>query len=476
MAALAALITGLAVYGVYAREREQAAAIDAPTAPGGLFREEQARGTSLTAVGSTEGLDRPCTAWLLDVGAPADAPALAVTAGRCVGIEDSTTVLADVPASGSVSFNTFAALTSADYVAPVVSSAERIVWASMRGTDLAVLRLGASYAELSAQGVDPIAPVSALADGGEVLVAGVPVEGVPEDEQNLRGSRCSVGATTDVAEVPWIFQSMQVSGCAGILEGSAGSPAFNSAGEAVGMVTTTTIGAPEATDCALGRPCEVGQGSVSLRTDTSYVLPVGQLAGCFPGGALTLGDGCALEDPATVVVASVGSTEVEAGADLEVSIEGTAPPSVSAKQGMLGSVDCWDQAGWVPALVSEGSLVVTAPSAQGLGLLCVGASSQPTPILLTVSGQAPASGDFELAQVPVEGGVEVRPVPEPPQYSTFTWVSGPAGTIDCATAEGYTEFVGEPALIEAADLPSTVCVIAYDESGTPSEPVAFEVE
>jgi hypothetical protein len=476
MAALAALITGLAVYGVYAREREQTAAIDAPTSPGGLFREEQARGTSLTAVGSIEGLALPCTAWLLDVGAAPDSPALAVTAGRCVGIEDSTTVLADLPTTGSVSFNTFAALTSADYVAPVVAPVDRILWASMRGTDLAVLRLGASYAELSAQGVDPIAPVDPLAEGGEVLVAGVPVEGVPDDEQNLRGSRCSVGATTDVAEVPWIFQAMQVSGCAGILEGSAGSPAFNPAGEAVGMVTTTTIGAPEATDCAAGRPCEVGEGTVSLRTDTSYVLPVGQLAACFPEGTLTLGDDCDLEDPETVVEATVASTEVEAGSAIEVGIEGTAPRAVSTKQGMLGSVDCWDAEGWVPAFVVDGALTVTAPSGQGLGLLCVGASSHPTPILLTVSGEAPASGEFELAQVPVEGGVEVRPVPEPPEFSTFTWVSGPAGTIDCATAEGYTEFVGEPALIEAADLPSTVCVIAYDDAGTPSEPVAFEVE
>ena len=35
---------------------------------------------------------------------------------------------------------------------------------------------------------------------------------------------------------------------------------------------------------------------------------------------------------------------------------------------------------------------------------------------------------------------------------------------------------GEAALIEAADLPATVCVIAYDEAGTPSAPSAFTVE
>jgi hypothetical protein len=36
-------------------------------------------------------------------------------------------------------------------------------------------------------------------------------------------------------------------------------------------------------------------------------------------------------------------------------------------------------------------------------------------------------------------------------------------------------FTGRPAFLQAADLPATVCVIAYDDAGTPSVPVAFEV-
>ena len=131
MAALAALITFLAIYGLYSRQRAESEATTGPAAPGGLFQEGQARGTSLTAVGRANGLAEPCTAWLLDTGGAAGDPAHAVTAGRCVGIADSATVLVDQPIDGAeVEFNTFASLTSASRVEPVVAPVESIAWAS----------------------------------------------------------------------------------------------------------------------------------------------------------------------------------------------------------------------------------------------------------------------------------------------------------------------------------------------------------
>ena len=58
----------------------------------------------------------------------------------------------------------------------------------------------------------------------------------------------------------------------------------------------------------------------------------------------------------------------------------------------------------------------------------------------------------------------------------FRWVSGPVDSIDCATAEGYVEYRRVPATIQAADLPSTVCVIGIDEAGNESKPAAIKVE
>ena len=478
LAFLAALVVLLSMIGLYARQSREAEALDAPSSPGGLFREDQARGTSLTSVGRLTGMSQPCTAWLLDAGAPGTTPAYAVTSGRCAGVEDSASVLSGVPVTDArIEFNTFAALTTAERSESVPAAVEEVVWASARGTDLAILRLGSSYSELAGKGVAGISPTAMLDEGGQILIAGVPVKGIAADETHLRGSRCAIGATSDVAEQPWLWSAMGAVDCGGMLEGSAGSPAFNPAGQAIGMMTTTTIGAPAGSDCSTGRPCEVTTGSVSFSPDTSYLVSVDALSACFPEGTFTLGGDCALEDPDSVVAASLGSSSAQAGADLPVRIGADPGDVVGTRAAMLDGGDCWDKAGWQVAAVSlAGTVTVTAPSRQGLALVCVGSASQPTPLFVTIAGTAPDAGAIELDQVPVEGGVQVRPVADPPDYSTFRWVVGPAGTTDCAIAEGYTEFTGEAALIEAADLPAVVCVIAYDEAGTPSAPSAFTVE
>jgi len=139
-------------------------------------------------------------------------------------------------------------------------------------------------------------------------------------------------------------------------------------------------------------------------------------------------------------------------------------------------VDCWGEDGWAPVAVARGRAVVTAPGQQGLALMCLGSAAQPTPLVVTVSGTAPDAATIDLRQEPVEGGIQVAPVPDPPKLSRFAWVIEPGGSADCATAEGFTPFAGEPTLIEAADLPATVCVIAYDDAGAASAPTGIRVE
>lgn len=481
MAALAVMVTLLAVIGVYTRASREADAPGGPSSPGGLLQEAQARGTSLTSVGRAVGLPSPCTAWLLETGAGGSDAAYAVTAGRCVGIDDSSTVVSrQAVTDASIEFNSFAAPTGASGSEPVVADVTQVTWASTRGTDLAVLRLGSTYEELADRGVRAIVAVAPPAEGGQILVAGVPVQGIAEEQMRLRGSRCSIGATVDVAEEPWTFQQMQASDCAGMLEGSAGSPAFNPAGEAVGMVTATTVSAPEGVDCGAGRPCEVGDGSTSVKGDTSYLVAVDVLSGCFPDGRFALGAGCGLEDPASVVAAGVEPATGRPGAAVLVEVgspEAVDAPTVALDRGRLGAVDCADPAGWtIEDVRPDGTVPVTLPTDEGFALVCVGGPAHPTALMVLVDGTPPDAGGIQLAQVPVDGGVRVAPIPDAPEFSSFLWVSGPSGTIDCAVAEGYTAYRGVPATIEAADLPSTVCVIAVDEAGNPSSPAAIDVD
>jgi hypothetical protein len=386
----AALVTLLGVIGLWYRASERMAQVaDGASDPGGLFLASQASGTSLTAVGRLDGLPLPCTGWLLDVAAPASAAAYAVTAGRCTGIDDAVTVLADDPVQDvTLALLDFAPVTSAEPSLAVPVSVERVVWASTRWRDLAILQLDATYGELTDRGIRAIRPVAAPDDGTAILVAGVPIDGIPAEERHLRGSRCTIAGSTDLLEPPWVFDDLRRSDCAGILGGSAGSAVFNPAGDAVAMVTTTTIGTTDDGTCAEGAPCEVGPAVTSYAPDTTYLTPVADLAECFPGGRFQLGAACGLEDPAGVVAAQAQAQSGAPRGSVTVTLDPArgAPDVVAAVQGRLGSVDCADPAAWGEPQPSQGwRLDLALPGEPGWALACVGSPEQPTPVLVRAS-------------------------------------------------------------------------------------------
>ena len=476
LAILATMVAFLAIYGVWNRQTSHADRDRSAESPGDQLQAATAEGTSLAAVGRASGLDSPCTVWLLDVDAPEKANAYAVTAGTCVGVADPTSILTAEPVEGATAaFRVFAPPTAGARAEVVEAPIDEVVWASVRGTDLAVLRLGATYGDLAAEGIRPIRPVDVLPQDAQILVAGVPVEGIAASEQYLRGSRCQVGPTTDVLEDSLLWHDLQSSTCRGILDGSQGSAVLNQVGEAVGMVNTSTIGAEEGQDCVQGRPCEVSPGGVTFAENHSYMVPVDALAGCFPEGEFALGAQCDLEDPTTVVVADISTTVASPGASVQVQFEDRNPNAAEAelKSGPLGEIDCRDLVGWE---LARPPYAVTMPMQEGFALVCVGSSDQPTEIVVRVDTSAPDPATIELLQTPTEGGVLVEPVVDPPDLVGFRWVSGPKGAMDCANAEGYTLYQGTPALVQAADMPSTVCVIGIDEAGNESAPSSHDVE
>jgi hypothetical protein len=391
MPILAAAVTFLAVFGAWQRQKAQEDASNAPTDPAGLFLATQAAGTSLTGAGRTRGTAQPCTAWLLDTGSPSRATAYAVTAGRCVGAIDAVSVISDEPLAGaSIDLNDFARVSTSAPPNAVPVAVDRVEWASARWTDLAILRLGTTYGELAAQGIQAIRAGAAPSDGTEILVASVPVEGIPGDQQYLRGSRCTTGRTADVLEDRLLWRDARATDCAGILGGSAGAPVFNQAGEAVALVATTTIGAPEGPDCGPGRACEVRDGGVQpMAADTTYVLPVAGLEACFADGEFTIAGSCPLEDPATVVRASTPSPSGTPGATAPVRLDPTSPApdaGVADRSGPMGQVDCFDPEGWsTPVAADDWSLDLTLP-ASGWQLACIGSPEQPSPVVVAVAG------------------------------------------------------------------------------------------
>ena len=133
---------------------------------------------------------------------------------------------------------------------------------------------GATYGGSPAAASARSTPWPAPEKGAEILIAGVPIGGIEPNQQYLRGSRRQVGETSDILEAGLLGHDAQASDCAGILGGSQGSPVFNPAGEAVAMVTTTTIGATEKTECALGLPCQVSEdGGIAVKENTTTCCP-----------------------------------------------------------------------------------------------------------------------------------------------------------------------------------------------------------
>lgn len=467
----------LALAGVGVLSHQQVISGDrGPAAPGRSLVVSQGAGTSLTGIGALDGLAEPCTAWLLDTGAPATTQAVAVTTGRCAGIPDTGTVLVGESVHGvTVALRALAPDTDADTASPVPVPVEQVLWASGRWQDRALLRLGATYGELAQEGVRAI-PVGSAQQGDPVLVAGVPVAGIAPEQQVLRGSRCEIGPVVDVLDDGWYWQGTHASDCTGILAGSAGSPVLDAAGRAVGMVVASTVGAADGHDCVADRPCEVRDEAAVVAGDTTYVTAVDDLAGCLPRGVLVLGGSCPLELPDDAVPATAGRRAAQPGDQVAISVRAPGRTRVAVRTGAVGTVDCTDPLGWsAPQAARDWAAVVTLPTRPGWTLACVGSAEHATPVLVEADATPPDPGQIVLDEQPVAGGVRVAPTAAPPDLVDFRWVVGP-GRVDCATAEGYVAYADTPGFVQADDLPATVCVIGVDDAGNASDPAAFLLE
>ncbi len=420
-----------------------------------------------------------CTGFLVDTGVP-EAPGTLVTNGHCVGIWDSSTVVVDdASAPMSVSFRSF--IDTVDEVVEVESTSTR--WATMRGTDLAVVELDRTLGELQADGIRayrlaPLAPV-----GAPITVVGVPTSGVPAEETFLRRVDCSVlREPVRLLEWRWLWDEAQPNDCRGIVGGHSGSPVFDADGAVVAIINTTTIGAPVGGDCDLGRPCElVGDVPVQVR-DTSYAQPVDVLDGCFVDGRFALADGCELEsgDPVSVQQITLygrspwsWSAEVMPGGFDEVAV----------KVGPIATTDCRVADGYG----RPGSLTTYTeplPDAEGTELLCVVGVETDGSLSLRGAGFARATTDLTPPVAPIElgssgtteDGYFTEPIFNPPDLTDFLLSYGPAADMDCADESQYVRYRRVPLIIGPEELPAKVCVIGIDSAGNETEPAEFVLD
>ncbi len=420
-----------------------------------------------------------CTGFLLDTGAP-EAPGTLVTNGHCVGIWDSSTVVVDdASAPLSVTFRSF--IDTVDDVVEVQSTSTR--WATMRGTDLAVVELDRTLGELQSQGIAayriaPLAPV-----GAPITVVGVPTAGVPAEETFLRRVDCTVlREPVRLLEWRWIWDAAQPNDCRGIVGGHSGSPVFDSSGAVVAIINTTTIGAPSGGECDLGRPCElVGSEPVQV-SDTSYAQPVDVLAGCVVEGRFALGGDCVLEPADPVAVQQVTiygrspwswTAEVAPGTFDEVAL----------KVGPIATTDCRVAEGYGEPQPA-GPISEPLPDAESTQLLCVAGVDADGSLALLRAGFARATTDLSPPVGPIElatsgstaDGYFTEPIFNPPDLSDFLLAYGPAAGTDCSDESQYFRYRRVPLMIGPEELPVKVCVIGIDSAANETEPVEFVLD
>jgi hypothetical protein len=428
-----------------------------------------------SGIGQLQGLGSTCTAFLIDAGEPSE-PAYAMTTGRCVGLADASTVLRDQPGTGGVvTFRLFQDTPSDHAEIPV----ERVLYATMRGTDVAILALGASRRELA--GLTAYGLTDTPSAGRGVNVVGIPAGGLADTDWVLRGDSCTAGPSVRLVEWEWAWDEALATDCKGILPGSAGSPVFarGDPSTAVGMVNTTTIGAAPGRNCGLGQACELTPDGATRQPDRTYAMPIGAWANCFDPDWDPTSSGCPVERAPVMVDAPLRA--VRPGGRWGATIAAPTPLAV-VKSGPAGTTDCRDPAGYGPP-PSGVRYDEPLPPQEGVYVLCAAAIDALGTPDTADAGAAVVEVDATPPDEPIQiartqgpdGGLSVEPVLVPPEYSSFDVKAGRRASTNCVRTVGYAPSGQVPLQVPADQLPARLCVIGVDEAGNRGAPQTFDL-
>ncbi|WP_437275234.1 serine protease [Sorangium sp. So ce375] len=438
-----------------------------------------------------------CTAVLVDPAGRLEAPAHVLTNAHCThewtAEAAANAVFVDTEAAPDLQmiFNYFVDTEETQVVIP----ARTIRYATMKGTDLAVVELDATIGALAARGVVAlgVAP-SAPSPGAPVSVVGAPQLEV----EFLRRARCTEEGTFDVVEHRWHWFDAHRNRCAGIANGSSGSPVLDRSQRVYAIVNTTTLGSPPDGDCFLGRPCEIDAPPGLSAEGASYAIDVTGVGACFgDDGRFALDrEGCALdagraldvlayplprERPSDPATGAANTWDVTLG-------ERDGLGFFRYKLGRAGEIDCRRQEGYSAPITldSQALSALVLPEAEGVHLLCALAGPTATPdaawqplsfptVVLTTIDTTPPSRRPELSRGgDATEGMRVEPIFSLPELADFEYRLGPRDTTDCGDpAAEWLRYRRFPIFVAPRDLPARFCVRPTDWVGNVGEPFEY---
>lgn len=330
-----------------------------------------------------------CTGTLIRGSDNPSAPVYLLTAGWCVldpMLRTNGTVVDGESELGiEASFGRFQ---DAEMAPTPALAARHIAYATLNGTDLALLKLESTRGELAALGVEPLSVDLSTVNVGDALrVVGSPrayLGGSYERDDFLRESRCTKLASSDVAEHHFLWFDNTVSRCPGMGDGAEGAPVLNATGKVIAIHHRVYgAGIPNA-PCFFGSPCEVGGGQPDrVERGRTYAVPLTPLNGCFAenGSFDVTREACHLEGSDSLQIRDKPSLLMAPGPNKVWGAEVASKTftAIRIKMGPAADTNCRDATGYSnPVSLDTANLTFASlplPETEGLYMLCAVAGS-----------------------------------------------------------------------------------------------------
>jgi V8-like Glu-specific endopeptidase len=242
-----------------------------------------------------------CTAFFLNTKGDDNAPAYAVTNGHCAILPKflkATEIITNRPTDIVFKLNYFVNTKSKVKTIPI----KKIVYATMKGTDITVFELNTTFKNLVKAGFTPLDIDTVPPNLGEpVKVIGIPGSGVQHSLRYLHKATCETGVAVDLNEDVYQWKNSVRHRCSTI-GGMSGSPMISQkTNRVIGIVNTgVNDDALEQKECSWNRPCEVsGNGKKLTLPEENYAQRVDAIPTCFDHkGRFNLNlSSCRLEKP-----------------------------------------------------------------------------------------------------------------------------------------------------------------------------------
>ncbi|HEY9725408.1 MAG TPA: serine protease [Chroococcales cyanobacterium] len=297
-----ALVSNLAQAAIYDRNGNKLpdADVNSPNVNWELLTAE--RGKTYNGVGLLEQRGEGfCTAFFVNTEGDDKAPAYAMTNGHCSDnsrFPNAKEILINRPASLIFKLNYFK--NGKEHIRPVF--VRRIVYATMKGTDITILELNTTFQQLVKEGFTPLKINEVPAGVGEpVEVIGIPMRDMEPALSFLHRVTCEVGESVKLREDVYYWDKSLRNRCSAV-GGMSGSPMISLKSRRVVAIVNTAVDdeALSEPECSQNRPCEVlRDGTVATFPKENYAQQVSNIPSCFDRkGIFNLNlPSCKLEKP-----------------------------------------------------------------------------------------------------------------------------------------------------------------------------------